>query len=258
MNSPPAPVSRSIRASTVLFSRVVLHIIGVVNVIDCFPILATSTVEIVSNSDVGTDRLPKNPLPLLLLGLSCFFLRCSCLSWGFVSLLGSLRLSSLFLGIGFLRYSWSGSLLRCVRSCGNWSIGVLSCIILCLLWWGGRCPWCLDRMGNGRIGVRWSFLPVGWILCFGWRSLGIFDIVRRIRRSCHTILWSWLVFCWGRIFWKGLTCGFLPWSIRSRLCRRWFWIVQRGFETGRYIRRLFLFPVWVVVIGLVLLLRSRQ
>ena len=41
MNSPPAPVSRSIRASMVLFSRVVLHIMGVVNVIDCFPILAT-------------------------------------------------------------------------------------------------------------------------------------------------------------------------------------------------------------------------
>jgi len=80
MNSPPAPVSRSIRASTVLFSRVVLHIMGVVNVIDFFPILATNTVEIVSDSDIGTDRLPKNPLPLLLLGLLCFFLRCSCLS----------------------------------------------------------------------------------------------------------------------------------------------------------------------------------
>ena len=78
MNSPPAPVSRSIQASTVLFSRVVLHIMGVVNVIDCFPILATNTVEVVSDSDVGTDRLPKNPLLLLLLGLSCFFLWCSC------------------------------------------------------------------------------------------------------------------------------------------------------------------------------------
>jgi len=79
MNSPPAPVSRSIRASTVLFSCVVLHIMGVVNVIDFFPILATSTVEIISDSDVGTDRLPKNPLPLLPLGLSYFFLRRSCL-----------------------------------------------------------------------------------------------------------------------------------------------------------------------------------
>jgi len=78
MNSPPAPVSRGIRASTVLFSRVVLHIIGVINVMDCFPILATSTVKIVSDSDVGTDRLPKNPLPLLLLGLLYFFLQCSC------------------------------------------------------------------------------------------------------------------------------------------------------------------------------------
>ena len=78
MNSPPAPVSSSIRASTVLFSRVVLHIMGVVNVIDCFPILATNTVEMVSDSDVGTDRLPKNPLPLSLLRLSCFFLWCSC------------------------------------------------------------------------------------------------------------------------------------------------------------------------------------
>jgi len=61
-----------------LFSRVVLHIMGVINVIHCFPILATNTVKIVSNSDVGTDRLPKNPLPLSLLGLSCFFLQCSC------------------------------------------------------------------------------------------------------------------------------------------------------------------------------------
>jgi len=79
MNSPPAPVSRSIWASTVLFSHVVLHIMGVVNVIDCFPILATNTVKIVSDSDIGTDHLPKNPLPLSLLGLLCFFLRCSCL-----------------------------------------------------------------------------------------------------------------------------------------------------------------------------------
>jgi len=78
MNSPPTLVSRSIQASTVLFSRVVLHIMGVVNVIDCFPILATNTVEIVSDSDIGTDHLPKNPLPLSLLGLLCFFLRCSC------------------------------------------------------------------------------------------------------------------------------------------------------------------------------------
>ena len=74
MNSPPAPVSRSIWASTVLFSCVVLHIMGVIFVIDCFPILATSTVKIVSDSDISTDRLPKNPLPLSLLGLSYFFL----------------------------------------------------------------------------------------------------------------------------------------------------------------------------------------
>ena len=53
-------MSKSIWALTVMFSRVVLHIMGVVNVIDCFPILATNTVEIVSDSDVGTDRLPKN------------------------------------------------------------------------------------------------------------------------------------------------------------------------------------------------------
>ena len=77
MNSPPAPVSRSIWALTVLFSRVVLHIMGVVNVIDCFPILATSAVKIVSDSDIGTDRLPKNPLLLSLLGLLYFFPRCS-------------------------------------------------------------------------------------------------------------------------------------------------------------------------------------
>jgi len=64
-------------ALTVLISCVVLHIMGVVNVIDCFPILATSTVEIVSDSDISTDRLPKNPPPLLL-GLSYFFLWCSC------------------------------------------------------------------------------------------------------------------------------------------------------------------------------------
>jgi len=258
MNSPPAPVSRSIWASTVLFSRVVLHIMGVINVINCFPILATNTVKIVSDSDVGTDRLPKNPLPLSLLGLLCFFLRCSCPSWGCVSLLGLLRLSFLFLGTGSLRYSWSSSLLHCVRFCGNWSISVLSYIVLCLLWWGGQCPWCWGHVENGRIGVCWSSLPVGWILCFGWRFLGIFDIARRIERSCHTTPWLWLVFCRGRIFWKGLTCEFLPWSIRSRLCRCWFWIVLWGFKTGRCIRRLFLFPVWVVVIELVLLLRSWQ
>ena len=61
MNSPPAPVSSWIWASTVLFFLVLLHVMGVVKSIDCFPIRATNTEEIVSDSDVGTDCLLKNP-----------------------------------------------------------------------------------------------------------------------------------------------------------------------------------------------------
>ena len=65
MNIPFAPESRRMRASMILFSFVVLHVMGVLMNIDCFPISATNTVEIVSDADIGTDCSPKNPAPWL-------------------------------------------------------------------------------------------------------------------------------------------------------------------------------------------------
>jgi len=95
---------------------------GVIFVIDCFPILATSTVKIVSDSDISTDRLPKNPLPLSLLGLSYFFLWRSCPSWGCVSLLRLLWLSSYSLVLAPFGILGAQSLVLCpiLRQLKHW------------------------------------------------------------------------------------------------------------------------------------------
>ena len=64
-----APLSRSNRDSMILFLPVTLAVMGVCKIIDCLSISAIVTVEIVSDSDIDTGRLSKNPIssfPLLL------------------------------------------------------------------------------------------------------------------------------------------------------------------------------------------------
>ena len=63
INIPPASESRSTFVSTVLLPSLVLHLIGMEMVVDCFSISATSTEEIVSKSGVKAGHLLKNPSP---------------------------------------------------------------------------------------------------------------------------------------------------------------------------------------------------
>ena len=71
MKIPPAPESRRALVSTVFSFLLVLHRIGRDRFIDCNPTLATSTEEMVSDVDVGTGRLIKNPHSLI---FACRFL----------------------------------------------------------------------------------------------------------------------------------------------------------------------------------------
>ena len=84
MNIPSAPESRRNWVSTIFSPSVFLYLRGKERCIDWAFMLATSTEEILSDGDVGTGRLTKNPLvPSRIRG--CSF----CLHLGLVSWLGA-------------------------------------------------------------------------------------------------------------------------------------------------------------------------
>ena len=67
MKIPPAPESRRMVVSTVLFPETVLQVTRILRFIDSESSCATSTEEMVSDLYVRMDRLSKNPhLPLFL------------------------------------------------------------------------------------------------------------------------------------------------------------------------------------------------
>src|ERR1700678_67682 len=130
----PAPVSRRNLVTTVLFPPTVLHVMGIERCIDLDPMLATSTEEILSVSNVVVGRSSKNPC-LQNLHITSPFLLAPCLRSNFESgLVQFWRFSCTLQSSDSVSVLSSGSPVPGVLFHHIQSISLLPCIFFVRLW----------------------------------------------------------------------------------------------------------------------------